>query len=48
MTINNMGLVQGSIVAECTCDNCGHIFNVDWQCRIQSLYCPKCNEKVLP
>ncbi|WP_167848856.1 hypothetical protein [Methanolobus halotolerans] len=48
MTINNMALVEGSIVAECVCDGCGYMFNIDWQYRIQAIYCPECNEKVLP
>jgi DNA-directed RNA polymerase subunit RPC12/RpoP len=48
MTINNMALIQGSIVAECICNSCGNIFRINWKCRDQAVYCPECNQRVLP
>ncbi|WP_167848866.1 hypothetical protein [Methanolobus halotolerans] len=48
MTINNMPLLHGQIVAECACDNCGFVFNIDWYYKDNSVYCPECNMEVRP
>ncbi|MDP2215769.1 MAG: hypothetical protein Q8J68_00535 [Methanolobus sp.] len=48
MTINSMPLARTRIVAECICDQCGHIFEVDWQCKNRPIYCPECDKEVRP